>query len=79
MVRRSWWSSHSSHKYGGLSEVEGAKILKKHVRKIKYCFTQYDRKAFFHGKNLFSMENGEVYGRFVLIFCVFDFDYTLCI
>ena len=28
-------------------------------------------------KNLFSMGNGEVYGRFVLTLCVFDFILTL--
>ncbi len=28
-------------------------------------------------KNLFSMGNGEVYGRFVLTLCVFDFDFVL--
>ena len=27
-------------------------------------------------KNLFSMGNGEVYGRFVLTLCVFDFDFV---
>ena len=54
--------------------MEGAK---KHVRKLKYCFTQYDGKQFFkfcslylNDKNLFSMGNGEVYGRFVLTLCV---------
>ncbi len=46
--------------------MEGAKILKKHVRKLKYCFTQYDGNHFSNlvhlkDKNLFSMRNGEVY------------------
>ncbi len=27
-------------------------------------------------KDLFSMGNGEVYGRFVLTLCVFDFDFV---
>ena len=29
-----------------------------------------------YDKNLFSMGNGEVYGRFVLTHCVFDFDFV---
>ena len=29
-----------------------------------------------NNKNLFSMGNGEVYGRFVLTLCVFDFDFV---
>ena len=64
-------------------EWKGQRFKKKHVRKLKYCFTQYDGKLFsnlvhLNDKNLFNMRNGEVYiyGRFVLTFCVFDFDFV---
>ncbi len=35
-----------SLKYGCLLGVEEAKTEKKHVRKLKNCFTQYDSKTF---------------------------------
>ena len=62
----------------------GKDFKKKHVRKLKYCFTQYDGKhcfkfcSFRKDKNSFSMgnEHGEVYARFVLTLCVFDFDFV---
>ena len=40
---------------------------------MESCFSNF---VHLNDNNLFSMGNGEVYDRFVLTLCVFDFDFV---
>ncbi len=61
--------------------------FKQNVRKLKNCFTQCDGKHFFQFlfnekiriDLVYGMGNGEVYCKFVLTLCVFDFGFQFCI